>query len=222
MRIVIVRHGQSVANAQGRWQGQLDYELSVEGQTQAEKLKERFIMEKFTPDLIYSSPLKRALRTAEITFPEKKVFTIDDLKEGGAGVFEGKTMDELRIEHPEAVATFERTKTFNNVPESESRYDLRKRAKTAVDFFIKGHNRDDEIAVFTHSGTMMYIMAVIMGTSRVWSLRIPNTAVFDFRIDPNAWDTVDPIGGARQGAGSFEIRRFADASHLHIPQEASS
>ena len=78
MRIVIVRHGQSVANAQGRWQGQLDYELSVEGQTQAEKLKERFIMEKFTPDLIYSSPLKRALRTAEITFPEKKVFTIDD------------------------------------------------------------------------------------------------------------------------------------------------
>ena len=43
MRIVIVRHGQSVANAQGRWQGQLDYELSVEVHTHAEKLKERFI-----------------------------------------------------------------------------------------------------------------------------------------------------------------------------------
>ena len=62
----------------------------------------------------------------------------------------------------------------------------------------------------------MYLMAVIMGTSRVWSLRIPNTAVFDFRIDPNSWDTVNPIGGVRQGAGSFEIRRFAYASHLHL------
>ena len=222
MRIVIARHGQSVANAQGRWQGQLDYELSREGEIQAEKLKQRFITEKFAPDLIYASPLKRALRTAEITFPEKKVFTIDDLKEGGAGVFEGKTMDELRVEYPEAVATFERTKTFNTVPESESRYELRKRAKTAVDFFIKGHDHDDEMAVFTHSGTMMFIIAVIMGTSRVWSLRIPNTSVFDFRIDPNAWDTVDPIGGMRQGARSFEIRRFADSTHLYMPHDLSS
>ena len=222
MRIVIVRHGQSVANAQGRWQGQLDYELSQEGEIQAEKLKQRFITEKFAPDLIYASPLKRALRTAEITFPEKKVFTIDDLKEGGAGVFEGKTMDELRVEYPEAVATFERTKTFNTVPESESRYELRKRAETAVEFFIKGHNHDDEMAVFTHSGTMMFIIAVIMGTSRVWSLRIPNTSVFDFRVDPNAWDTVDPIGGMRQGARSFEIRRFADSTHLYMPHDLSS
>ena len=211
-----------MANAQGRWQGQVDYELSQEGEIQAEKLKQRFITEKFAPDLIYASPLKRALRTAEITFPEKKVFTIDDLKEGGAGVFEGKTMDELRVEYPEAVATFERTKTFNTVPESESRYELRKRAKTAVDFFIKGHNHDDEMAVFTHSGTMMFIIAVIMGTSRVWSLRIPNTSVFDFRIDPNAWDTVDPIGGMRQGARSFEIRRFADSTHLYMPHDLSS
>jgi len=217
-----VRHGQSVANAQGRWQGQLDYELSQEGEIQAEKLKQRFITEKFAPDLIYASPLKRALRTAEITFPEKKVFTIDDLKEGGAGVFEGKTMDELRVEYPEAVATFERTKTFNAVPEAESRYELRKRAKTAVDFFIKGHNHNDEMAVFTHSGTMMFIIAVIMGTSRVWSLRIPNTSVFDFRVDPNAWDTVDPIGGMRQGARSFEIRRFADSTHLYMPHDLSS
>ena len=217
-----MRHGQSVANAQGRWQGQLDYELSQEGEIQAEKLKQRFITEKFAPDLIYASPLKRALRTAEITFPEKKVFTIDDLKEGGAGGFEGKTMDELRVEYPEAVATFERTKTFNTVPESESRYELRKRAKTAVDFFIKGHNHDDEMAIFTHSGTMMFIIAVIMGTSRVWSLRIPNTSVFDFRIDPNAWDTVDPIGGMRQGARSFEIRRFADSTHLYMPHDLSS
>ena len=217
-----MRHGQSVANAQGRWQGQLDYELSQEGEIQAEKLKQRFITEKFAPDLIYASPLKRALRTAEITFPEKKVFTIDDLKEGAAGVFEGKTMDELRVEYPEAVATFERTKTFNTVPESESRYELRKRAKTAVDFFIKGHNHDDEMAVFTHSGTMMFIIAVIMGTSRVWSLRIPNTSVFDFRVDPNAWDTVDPIGGMRQGARSFEIRRFADSTHLYMPHDFSS
>ena len=96
MRVVIVRHGQSVANAEGRWQGQLDYELSAEGIRQAELLRGRFTEEKFDPQCVYASPLIRAMGTAEIAMPAKRIITIDDLKEGGAGVFEGRTMDEIR------------------------------------------------------------------------------------------------------------------------------
>ena len=184
MRVVIVRHGQSVANAEGRWQGQLDFDLSAEGRRQAELLRGRFKEEKFDPRFVYASPLRRALGTAEIVMPAKRIITLDDLKEGGAGIFEGKTMDEIRKEYPEVAQEFQRTGSFNSVPNAESRFDFRKRAQTVVDFIVKGHNKDDEIVAFTHSGLMMFITAVIMGTNRVWALRIPNTSVFDFRIDP--------------------------------------
>ena len=219
MRVVIVRHGQSVANAEGRWQGQLDFELSAEGRRQAELLRGRFTEEKFDPQFVYASPLIRAMGTAEIAMPAKRIITIDDLKEGGAGVFEGRTMDEIRKEYPEVALEFERTRSFNSVPNAESRFDFRKRAQTVVDFFVRGHNKDDEIVAFTHSGLMMFIIAVIMGTNRVWTLRIPNTSVFDFRIDPNTWNIANSLSGSQgvsaQNTGGFEVRRFADSSHLN-------
>ena len=95
MQIVFVRHGQSTANAEGRWQGQLDYELSEEGRKQSELLRDRFLYEAFLPNFVYSSPLIRALETAEIALPDANLIQIDDLKEGGAGIFEGKNMDEI-------------------------------------------------------------------------------------------------------------------------------
>ena len=135
MQIVFVRHGQSTANAEGRWQGQLDYELSEEGRKQSELLRDRFLSEAFLPNFVYSSPLIRALETAEIALPDANLIQIDDLKEGGAGIFEGKNMDEIHVEYPEIALEFQRTKNFNSVPGAESRYDFRKRAEKVVDFF---------------------------------------------------------------------------------------
>ena len=64
----------------------------------------------------------------------------------------------------------------------------------------------------------MFIVAVIMGTNRIWALRIPNTSIFDFRIDPGSWDMknsfINTGTSSLQQFGSFEIRRFADAIHL--------
>lgn len=217
MRLVIVRHGQSTANAENRWQGQLDFDLSLEGKKQAESLGARFVSEGFNPKFVYSSPLKRAFHTAEISLPDKRVFVIDDLKESGIGVFEGLTMEEVREKYAEIAADFEQSRNFNVVPEAESRYELRKRAQTVVDFLVKGHSVGDDVVVFTHSGLMMFLVAVIMGTDRVWSLRIPNTSLFDFRLDNHAWNTHTSIQGTSGGVaqnGKFEIRGFADASHL--------
>ena len=218
MQIVFVRHGQSTANAEGRWQGQLDYELSEEGRKQSELLRDRFLSEAFLPNFVYSSPLIRALETAEIALPDTNLIQIDDLKEGGAGIFEGKNMDEIHVEYPEIALEFQRTKNFNSVPGAESRYDFRKRAEKVVDFLVKGHDKNEKIAVFTHSGFLMFIVAVIIGTNRIWTLRIPNTSIFDFRIDPGSWDMknsfINTGTSSLQQFGSFEIRRFADAIHL--------
>ena len=210
MQIVFVRHGQSTANAEGRWQGQLDYELSEEGRKQSELLRDRFLSEAFLPNFVYSSPLIRALETAEIALPDANLIQIDDLKEGGAGIFEGKNMDEIHAEYPEIALEFQRTKNFNSVPGAESRYDFRKRAEKVVDFLVKGHDKNEKIVVFTHSGFLMFIVAVLMGTNRIWTLRIPNTSIFDFRIDPGSWDMKTP---------SLQVRRLynsLDCSKLGV------
>ena len=72
MKIILVRHGESEANAKGISQGQkLDSPLSKKGLEQAKKVTERLSEEKI--DFIYSSDLKRAKQTAEIINKEHKL-----------------------------------------------------------------------------------------------------------------------------------------------------
>ena len=62
--LVLIRHGESTANATGVWQGQLEFPLSEEGRRQARLAGRALAGEAF--DGLYSSPLSRAYETAEI------------------------------------------------------------------------------------------------------------------------------------------------------------
>ncbi|MDD2922712.1 MAG: histidine phosphatase family protein [Anaerolineales bacterium] len=64
--ITLLRHGESVGNAESRWQGQADYPLNDTGRLQARALAKRWKLEKAEFDLIICSPLMRAKETAEI------------------------------------------------------------------------------------------------------------------------------------------------------------
>ncbi|RPI31749.1 MAG: histidine phosphatase family protein, partial [Chloroflexota bacterium] len=64
--LILLRHGESVGNANGVYQGQADFELSDLGRRQAQALAERWVAEEKTFDLVISSPLLRARQTAEI------------------------------------------------------------------------------------------------------------------------------------------------------------
>ena len=66
MRILLVRHGVTAANAEGRLQGHADVELSADGADQAERLHRRFAAEGLRPTSVYSSPLLRTAETARI------------------------------------------------------------------------------------------------------------------------------------------------------------
>lgn len=66
MKLLFIRHAQSVGNQQRRMQGHGDFELSAIGKVQAGKLAQRLLAESWVPSYIYSSPLKRTVQTAEI------------------------------------------------------------------------------------------------------------------------------------------------------------
>lgn len=65
-RFVLLRHGESVGNAEGRIQGLSDYPLTDNGREQAGALARRWISEKRSFDQVISSPLRRSRETAEI------------------------------------------------------------------------------------------------------------------------------------------------------------
>lgn len=97
-QFVFLRHGESLGNAQSRWQGQSDYPLTDRGRTQARALAERWVSENVKFDLVLSSPLGRARETAEIVASTLGLIVeFDDIwLERAIGEMEGLTADEVR------------------------------------------------------------------------------------------------------------------------------
>ncbi len=95
-QVVLIRHGQSTANASGIWQGQLDFPLSDEGQQQARLAGRALAGERI--DGLYTSPLSRASETAQIIARETgfpgEVLPVEGLKERSGGMLEGTTREE--------------------------------------------------------------------------------------------------------------------------------
>jgi broad specificity phosphatase PhoE len=104
MDVVLIRHGESEANRDGRMQGSSDHPLTELGTTQAESLGKWLASSGLTLDALYASPLLRARRTAEIVQEELGVsgLTLDpDLAEISLGKLEGLTRSEIAARHPE-------------------------------------------------------------------------------------------------------------------------
>jgi len=97
-QFVFLRHGESVGNAQARWQGQSDYPLTDKGRAQAKALAERWKVEGVKFDLAVTSTLMRAKETAEIVTSTLSVeLETDNIwMERAIGEMEGLTADEVR------------------------------------------------------------------------------------------------------------------------------
>ncbi|MBW6411479.1 histidine phosphatase family protein [Clostridium weizhouense] len=93
--IFLTRHGETKWNTEKRLQGSKDSPLTDKGLNQARCLRDRVRDEKI--DIIYSSPIKRALDTAKIIADPNNtpIVTCDELKEISFGDFEGTSVTEL-------------------------------------------------------------------------------------------------------------------------------
>src|SRR3712207_2107551 len=93
----LVRHGETEWSATGKHTGTTDIPLTEKGEAAARELEPRLFDETF--DLVLTSPMQRARRTAELAgFPDAE--TDDDLVEWGYGDYEGITTPEIRESVP--------------------------------------------------------------------------------------------------------------------------
>lgn len=213
MKLIFIRHAQSMANAAGKWQGRGETELSELGRQQAEKLKERFAAEGFEPTHVYSSPMIRTSETARIATAawNYPITPMDDLIEIDVGVFSGKNWEEVQAQYPEAARLYQETRNWDHVPEAEPMADRRVRAERAVNQLIADHSNEDKLLAFTHGGIIHYLFAALMGFDRLWGMPVGNTAMFDFDLDVERWHHSD---STLLNTNLWRINRINDSSHL--------
>ncbi len=144
--LLLVRHGETDWNAEGKLQGHTDRPLNDYGRRQAQVLADRLAGESI--DAVYASDLSRARETAEI-LGEKLGLAVavdPDLREKNWGNWEGLTSEErLHIEF-----------------EGETSEAHRDRTLRAVQRIVERHP-DGRIVVVTHGGSLRRIQAAVSG-----------------------------------------------------------
>ena len=218
MNLIFIRHAESTANSEGRWQGRADFPLSDAGRSQAGRLKSRLAREDYTPTHIYSSPLSRVLETAEIASSNWAIpiELWDELMEHDVGTFSGLTWAEIEERYPEQIGDFKANGNFDAIEGAETHDEILVRAGTIVDRLISEHENEDRVLVFSHGGILTHVIYRLWGTDRLWTLRIRNTAVFEFSIDVEKWHE---DGRSRTNFDLWSIIRFNDARHLDGSEE---
>ena len=161
-QILLIRHGQSEGNAEGRFGGHTGTPLSVRGRQQAlataNTLAHEFVTE------IYSSDLPRAIETArplaELTGCE--IHLTESFRERSVGIMEGLTFEDAAQKHPDQYQALLRRDFEHVLTGGESYRQLLERAWRKLDELIEAH-RGGKIAVFSHTGTICILALHLMG-----------------------------------------------------------
>ena len=158
MKVYLVRHGQSLANATKIHSGWSQVPLTEQGEADAARTGEYLQTLQF--DRIYSSDLLRAIQTAHIAPPGCEPVQLALVRERNVGSLVGRPFEECAQEYGDAY--WEARKTLDFTPYGgENREMLYDRAAE----FLKSleENPADSIVVFTHEGFIGSCMEVVLG-----------------------------------------------------------
>ena len=160
LKIYLVRHGQDKDNEKGILNGRRNKELTEIGINQAKELALKIKEANIKFDKIYSSPLKRAYKTAEIikdTLNNKEVEVLENLIERDFGIMSGKLISDIEKFCSPDVFKSNTITYFLNPEGSETFPELLQRAKELLNN-IKNKYEEGSILLVTHGdfGKMIY------------------------------------------------------------------
>ncbi len=189
-----LRHGESVGNAEERYQGQSDFPLTDAGRDQARSLAERWLREQVKFNLAVTSPLIRARETAQIITSKLNVpLELDPIwMERDNGAMSGLTRDEVVKLFPEP----DFRTPYDSFGESgEGDWELFLRAGKAVYNLLK--RPPGKYLIVTHGGLLNKVMYAVLGipvqaNSNGPSFRFNNTgfAILNYVPSRHQWRLV--------------------------------
>ncbi|NLL69562.1 MAG: histidine phosphatase family protein [Epulopiscium sp.] len=182
----LIRHGETSWNVLGKYQGSSDIPLSLEGQKQAQALKDKMAFVSLSA--IYSSDLQRAYETAKTFAPSHQlpIQSLDLLREINFGEWEGYTAEELRKKYGQSYEQFVKEPFSYSFPGEGSLQKVQQRAKKAIEIIQQNHPTGN-VAIVAHGGILKVMMIALLG----WDLSfykqfwLGNTSVSTIRLKQN-------------------------------------
>jgi broad specificity phosphatase PhoE len=171
-RLILIRHGRTANNKDGRF-GSLDNSpLDEEGRDQARRVAKRLV--EFEICQLYSSPLQRAIETAEIIASEKSLNVIirPELREYDNGIIGGMTIEEVRQKFPEVYLDVQGWVNMGPVqnrdrfmaPGAETMADFKQRISAFQDLILEKH-LGQTVAAVTHLAIIKGCISLMFGGS---------------------------------------------------------
>ncbi len=156
-KLHLIRHGMTEGNENGQYIGHTDLKITTNGIIELEKLRDDGVYPKC--DVVFSSPLSRALDTAKIIYPDKEALINHNFKEIDFGEFEGKTPDDLKDRQDYADWL---SGKIPAAPGGESAVDFATRLCNGVGEAVRYMMDNDyySAAIIMHGGAIMTLLAV--------------------------------------------------------------
>lgn len=152
MDVYLLRHGETDWNKKGLLQGHTDISLNQNGRNQVADTVRKLSNLALCMDIIVSSPLKRALESAEIAaaglnYPKEKIAVEELLIERGFGEGEGLSIEERVVKYPDC-----------NYPGMEPQTELVKRAGQAFQKIVSLYQGAENILLVAHGAVLFALL----------------------------------------------------------------
>ena len=199
MEIILARHGETAWNVKEIFRGRLDIELNETGIKQAQLLAEYLSHPNIKA--IYSSPLKRALKTAEMiaSYHQLEVEIAPGLTDFDFGEWQGLSHEEVKDRYQELYSEWVNHPDRVKMPAGESLDDVRKRAAGVIDEIIN-RKIEGSVVLVAHRVVNKVLICALLGldNSHFWDIRQDTCAITVFTREK----------------GRFILTRHNDTSYL--------
>ena len=164
MQILLVRHGATDWNLQGRCQGVTDLDLNEVGVRQADQIAATLTKERIHG--IYSSHLKRAQQTARFfsLHHQLPIVIETDIRELDHGELEGLTFAEIKEHYSQFMQKWRTEPAEIQVPGGERLADVARRAWNGLNRIVQRHSAEECVVVVSHNFPILGILCRITGT----------------------------------------------------------
>lgn len=187
-KLIVIRHGETEWNLEGRWQGHKNSPLTANGINQAKAVAKH--LANYDISVIYASDLGRAFQTAQhISEATKaKIFTDTRLRERNAGVFQGLTKDDLKEQFPDEFKIYREAGPEYVIPGGESATQRYEKVVQCIHEIAETHP-GRSVVIVTHGGVLNGIFRYVIGlpldapsTFKLW-----NTGINSFSCENGRW-----------------------------------
>lgn len=202
LELILVRHGETESNIRGTYCGWTDVPLTPRGISQTRCTARKLRGTAF--DAVYSSPLKRALHTAEIILSENRysgasrqqpaIICSDSLKEHNFGIWEDLTIGEIRSRYPKEADEWERDWINFTVEGGESALQGYERIAGFLDRLTEGA-KQGKILIVAHLGSIRYILIHLLGMKieDIWRFNTGNGRISRVMINDSGYAYLEAL-----------------------------